>query len=145
MKVNFRSIIMLIVIVATIILAVSFFSNRMKDEDKFGYSDVIDMFEQDLVHSFVVDGNLNMTIKAYRAKLDDKNNYILDENNMPIVVMENDAYVFDTYTYQLNYNFQLEEINRLAEAKLNSTAENRFDNYDYQPQPEIPWYQQYLP
>ncbi len=144
MKVNFRSIIMLIVIVALVILAVSYFTSKMEDEDTFGYSDVIDLFEQDRVHSFVVDGDLIMKIKAYKPKLDAQGNPI----QKPVYteedfIKENNQFVYETYEYALSYEFQLREINDVA-SKMKNDGTN-LKEFNFERQPETPWYLTYLP
>ena len=64
MKANFKSIIMLLVIVMGVLLAVSMFSNSQGEEDAFVYSDLKDLFNEDLVTSFVVDESGIITVKA---------------------------------------------------------------------------------
>ena len=64
MKANFKSILALVLIVVLTILAVSFFSKSADTSKPLVYSEVIEMFNDDRVTSFVVDGNLKMTMKA---------------------------------------------------------------------------------
>ena len=63
MKFNFKGIIMLVLIVAMMIAAVSIFSLVGEDEDIFTYSDLVEQFENDYVYSFNVDGNSVITVK----------------------------------------------------------------------------------
>ena len=71
MKANFKNIIMLLFIVVAVIVAVSYFSSVIDKGETFGYSDVIELFEEDLVYSFTIDGNLEMQIYAYQPLLDE--------------------------------------------------------------------------
>ena len=63
MKANFKGIIMLVVMVAAIILAVSLLSPKDKSADKFDYSDLVECFENDVVYSFTVDGDSEITVQ----------------------------------------------------------------------------------
>ena len=71
MKANLKSIVLLVVLVAVIVTAVSYFSDNGKGEESFSYADLVEMFELDLVKSFEVDGNLLMTLVAYVPELDE--------------------------------------------------------------------------
>jgi len=145
MKVNFKSIIMLVVMIALVLVAVSYFSSRLDEDEKFGYSDIIDLLKKDEVHSYVVKGDLNMTIYAYTLKYDENNEPIIDPTTgKREFVMEGDKYVFRTFNYKLSYTFQLEEINEIASAKKDDPNSD-FVTFNYEPQPETPWYQLYLP
>ena len=108
MRANFKSIITLIVIFAVIIFAVSWFTDNFKDEEKFEYSDLIELFDKDLVTSFNVDGDLAIKIVSYKAlrdeggKLKDPIEYELNEDGSKKT---------EEHTYTLSYNFQLQQIN----------------------------------
>ena len=128
MKVNFKSLLLLIVMIVAIIFAASVLSSGLDQGEKFGYSDLLDLFEEDLVVSFEVDEKLLLTAKVLQPL--EGGGYKTLENGSPDL---------KTYTYQLSYNFQLTEINELAAA-----CEN-LDSYDYLEIPEPAWYQVYLP
>ena len=68
MKVNFKSIIMLVLIVLAVILAVSFFSNNMNKSKDLSYGEVIEKFEKDDVISFEIDGDLKLILNARKEK-----------------------------------------------------------------------------
>ena len=74
MKFNFKAIIMLVLIVAVMIAAVSIFSAQTPNDEKFTYSDLMDLFENDLVKSFNVDGNSVITVKALKPAFDNSIN-----------------------------------------------------------------------
>ena len=133
MKANMKSIIMLLVIIAVAIVAVSLITAGITKEETFGYSDIIDLFNDDMVYSFEVDGDLTIKIKALVK--DNEGNFKTDKNG---------NFEFKTYTYSLSYNFQLEQINALAYAKYMDGTSN-LKEYDYNPPAETPWYQLYLP
>ena len=152
MKANFKSIIMLLVIVMAVLLAVSTFSGKSGDGDNFVYSDLLDLFNEDLVTSFVVDEGGLITVKAYKVKLDADKNILRDESGKAVI--ENDKNgkpVVETYEYQFSYNTQIEEINAKASAMyaLNHDDDPNNDTnlaeYDFKPAPETPWYVLYLP
>ena len=139
MKANFKSIAMLVLMIVAVIIAVTFFTNSMKDEERFGYSDVLELFENDLVESYEVDGKLNLKLKTY---------VVASYNPDGTPVFQTDEKtgkpVFKIINYQLSYNFQLSEINDIAREKIESGNTNLTD-YDYMEVAETPWYQLYLP
>ena len=122
MKANFKSIAMLVLMIVAVILAVTFFTNSMKDEERFGYSDVLELFENDLVESYEVDGKLNLKLKTY---------VVASYNPDGTPVFQTDEKtgkpVFKIINYQLSYNFQLSEINDIAREKIESGNTNLTD------------------
>ena len=132
MKANFKSILALLLIVGVVITLVSVFSQGQNASEALGYSEIVGLFEEDRVTSFKVDRNLNITIKAFEV---DENGQITDKEK--------------TFTYALSYNFQLDEINRLAyesySKHLNDPTSSNLKEYDYDPAYETPWYETYLP
>ena len=133
MKANIKSILLLVLILAVIILAVSWFTNAFKDEEKFEYSDLIELFENDLVTSFNVDGDLAIKLKTYKP--------IRDENDK---IIGYDKTKTEEHTYELSYNFQLQQINDLALENYRSASSN-LTSYNYDPPAEAPWWQAYVP
>ena len=137
MRANFKNVITLIVIFAVIIFAVSWFTDNFKDEEKFEYSDIIELIEKNLVTSFNVDGDLNINIVAYAPIRDDSGNIIEYD---PVSYAEAKT---EEHTYALSYNFQLQQINDLALEKYR--AGSNLTSYNYDPPAETPWWQAYLP
>ena len=126
MKANFKNIIALVLIV---VLAITMASALTKSADTavpLQYSDVIQMFRENRVTSFSVDGNLLISLKAYEKKEDGT----LGEEK--------------SYTFQLSYAFQMEQINDLAKATA-ELPDSNLKSYDFVAQGEAPWYQIYLP
>ncbi len=146
MKANFKSILLLIVMVIAVILAVTFIGNGVNEKDEFGYSDVLELFEEDLVVSYKVDGELNLEIQALEPKLDKDNNPVLDDNGKPVYETDKKTGkpIYRTFNYRLGYTFQLDEINEIAREKIESGNSN-LQAYDYKEVAETPWYQLYLP
>ncbi len=145
MKANIKHIIMLIVVFAIILTAVSLITATLTDKEELSYSDLVELFEMDLVTSFEVDGNLVINIIANIPMEDSNGNILLDENGRAAaVLMENGKAKTYEITYELSYNFQMEQVNELA--LRNSQNENsRLTEYDYQPPAGTPWWQIYLP
>ncbi len=138
MKSNLKNILMLLVVFAIIIAAVSIFTSTLSDKDQFLYSDLVELFNKDLVTSFEVDGNLMITVKALEIVSEDPSGnpvYKTDSAGKPIEV---------EYSYELSYNFQLEQINELALSNYRNPNSNLKD-YNYQAPAETPWWQIYLP
>ena len=145
MKANLKSIIMLVLIVGVFIVGVSMFGNSNKEKDEFVYSELIDLFEDDLITSFVVDQSGSITVKALKPKLDDAGNIIRDENGK-IVEYATDKEgknLVETFTYKFSYNTQIEQINELA--KENRDKGGNLKEYNYEAAAETPWYVMYLP
>ena len=145
MKANFKSILILLVLVASVIIAVSYMSSNIKQDEEFEYSDVIQLFEDDLVVSFDVDGNLAMKLKTLDPILDANGNYVYDaDGKITYKKNEKGEPVYREYDYVLSYNFQLDEINAIAREKIASGNSNLVD-YNYNEIAQTPWYQLYLP
>ena len=128
MKVNFKSIIMLVLLVLAVIFAVTFFTGRMNENKELSYHDVIQKFENDDVLYFEIDGDLNLVLHV-RKMLDDKSGYEMKDND----------YVRHVYEYKLSYAFQLEHIIALAEGN------NNLRDFNVERAAETPWYVAYLP
>ncbi len=138
MKVNFKSLILLVVIILLAIVAVSFFGARSKDEDRFTYSDLIALFEEDLVYSFVIDGDSVVTVNALQPDGEDANGEPIYKKN------DKGDYVTKEYTYQLTNSVQLTRIDKIVSGESGITL-NNLSEYDYMPPAQTPWYVLYLP
>ena len=144
MKVNFKSILLLVLVVTAVIVGVSVISDTLGDDDKFEYSDVIELFERNFVVRYEMDGNLNLTLWALVPKLDANGDYVLTPTRDYVFeVNEKGEPILRKYEYTLGYSFQLEEINELAlkNYKYGSTLQS----YNYLAAEGAPWYQVYLP
>ena len=154
MKANVKNIILIVVIFAVIIAAVSIFTSTLKKEEDFVYSDLVDLFNNDLVTSFDVDGNLKMTVIAIKIQKDEKTGEpVLDSNGnfIPVIDEKTGKNATETHSYNLSYNFQLDQINDLALRNYQGVDENgnvvykNLETYNYQVPAETPWYQVFLP
>ena len=140
MKANFKNIIILILIIGIVIIFASLMMNGAKDEDKFVYSDLVDLFEADLVRDFVVDDKGTIKLNAFVVTVaeDGSINYELDDKG------ERKVKEF-TYTFSyIGYEFQLGKIISIIEANAADGSTNLAE-YDFEPTPETPWYVAYLP
>ncbi|MBO5010025.1 MAG: ATP-dependent zinc metalloprotease FtsH [Clostridia bacterium] len=136
MKANFKSILLLIILVGAVIVGVSFFSSQNEEED-FVYSDMIQMFKEDRVTSFVVDSDSIIHLTVLEVQRNELNEIVLDENGNP-------KYVEKEYSYEFTYTTQIDEINAIAREKYESGNSN-LKKYDYEAPEETPWYVMYLP
>ncbi len=142
MKANFKSIIMLVVMVAAVLISVSLFSNEKSDE--FKYSELLEMFEEDLVTSFTVDENGTIELKTLSFLMKD-GEYVLDSNgNRQYKRNDKGELVEEKHTYKFSYNIQIEEINEIASEKRKDPNSN-LKEYQYRAPGETPWYLMYLP
>ena len=145
MKINFKSLISLVLVVGAIFLAVSLFSDSTDDSDQFVYSDLKELFNRDLVTSFVVDEKGIITVKYYEPERDGEGNIIIDTaTGKGIPKLENGQNVTKEVEYKFSYSTQIDEINNIASEKYDAGNTN-LKEYDYTPAPETPWYAMYLP
>ena len=134
MKANIKNIIIFFLVVGVVIVGSSFFMGQNKDEDKFLYSDLIDLFEKDLVKDFVVDENATITLNAYVVKVNNDGSYDFELDSKGERKVQE-------YTYTFSYELQLEKIVSMVE----SGSLTNLEEYDFLPTPETPWYLAYLP
>jgi len=148
MKINFKSLISLVLVVGAIFLAVTLISGKTKQEDEFVYSDLKELFHYDLVTSFVVDENGTIRVKYYEPERED-GKIKLDENDKAIYKLKDEKPVTGEISYQFSYTAQIEEINALAAQKyndkLNDPDSTVFEEYDFEKSPEPSWFVMYLP
>ena len=135
MKINWKNIISLVLIVGVVLVVVSLFSQNNAQEDRFVYSELVDMFEEDRVYSFVVNEDQEITVKEIIYLYGDDGSEILDENGKP-------KFELKDHTYKFSYSTQIEEINELARKMKN---EGKLVEYEYEAAEEAPWYTLYLP
>ena len=112
--------------------------DKSKDEDKFVYSDLVDLFEKDLVRDFVVDENGTIKLNAFIVTgQNEDGSYIYELDSKGERKLKEYTY---TFSY-LGYEFQIGKIISIIE----SGAATNLVEYDFEPTPETPWYVAYLP
>ncbi len=142
MKFNFKGIIMLVLIVALMIAAVSMFSLTGEDDDVFTYSDLVEQFENDYVYKFNVDGNSVITVHVLQPQLDEGGKPQINEDGS-VVFKKNskDEYELKEYSYAFTDSVQIDYVHAIATGgQLENLAE-----YNFERPAETPWYQIYLP
>ncbi len=147
MKFNFKSIAVLLVFVIAVVSLVSLFGNK-KDKDDFVYSELIDLFKEDLVKSFEVDEKGLMSLEAYEYEKDENGNIKLDENGNQILAKDEKDSTKNKivkYEYQFSYNYQLETVQDIALGLNPNVQLTRLESYEFKSAPETPWYALYLP
>ena len=70
MKVNFKSVLLLILVIVAVITAVSLFNHAKADKTDFTYGDLVQLFEEDKVISCIIDGESVVKIKSYEVTID---------------------------------------------------------------------------
>ena len=133
MKANFKNIIILILVIGVVIVGSSLLMDKTKNEEKFTYSDLIWLFEADLVHDYVIDENDTMTLHAY--VLDENGNIKYKENGEPELIK---------FEYTFSYLLQIEQILSIVEENKEQGKLN-LKEQDFLPVTETPWYLAYLP
>ncbi len=131
MKVNFKSIIMLVLLVAVVILSVSVLTGNGDSEESFGYGDLVDALHADAVKEFTVNGESVAIVKIY-PYTKDGTDYTVDRTAAA-----------KEYELQVVYSFQLERICDLAEA--NHVLGSTLESFNIEPAAQTPWYVSYLP
>ena len=145
MKSNFKSILILILLIAVIIVAVSYVTGALSRADAIIYSDIMQMFEDDIVVSYVVDGDSVITLKTLAPLLNEDGTYKRDENgNIVFQIDANGSYIYKQYEYEVSRAFQLENIDEIAEAKRQD-PNSPFETYDYLAPAKATWWQTWLP
>ena len=132
MKANFKNIIILLVIVGIVIVGTSFLSSKNKDSKSFVYSDLIELFEADLVKDFVIDEKATIELNAFVVTQNDDGSYSfeLDDKGERKV---------QTFKYTFSYELQLERIMSIVEENAADGITN-LEKYNFEPTPETPWY-----
>lgn len=145
MKVNVKSILMLLALVLAVVLAVSFLSARLGDEQKYGFSDVRESFENNDVLYFEVNGDLMLEMQLRDPVLDENKEQVLDMFGMPLYkTNDKGEYIPRIERLQLSYSFQLEALDAMAVESMKN-PETNLEGYNYAEAAETPWYQIYLP
>jgi len=140
MKVNFKSILLLVLVIIAVIAAVSLFNQANADKTDFTYGDLVQLFEEDKVISCVVDGESVVTVKSYEVTTDKDGKLLKDDQGKFIFATDKDGRLIEKeYVFELNYMFQVEHIHDLA-----SNSEN-IEYYNYLRAEDTPWYMTYLP
>ena len=142
MKFNFKGIIMLVLIVALMIAAVSMFSLTGRDDDVFTYSDLVEQFENDYVYKFNVDGNSVITVQVLQPQLDESGMPQIDEYG-EVVFKKNskNEYELKEYSYAFTDSVQIDYVHAIA---ISGLLKN-LTEYNFERPAETPWYQLYLP
>ena len=143
MKGKFKSIISLVAIATLMFVLISFVTQRTKKDDEFVYSELIQLFKDDLVTSFVVDGTNTITVTAIKPQKNDNGEIVRDENGRIVGEEKDGKPVKEEFKYKFSYTAQIEEINNLASEMYE--GDTRLEEYDYRPAEGTPWYVLYLP
>ncbi len=144
MKLNYKNLLLWILIIGALILGFIMFSDMQSDEEKPAYSDVIEMLEEKLVVSMVYDTQSYLRIVARVPVLNEATGeYERDEAGNVIVKKNNKGEIITKeYIYRLAQYTQLEEIHRLAQERLDDGS---LEKWDYEEPKDTPWFVSFLP
>ena len=101
MKKNSKSLLFLILIIVAVIIAVSFLSDIISNEEKLTHGSLDWYFEEDLVKSFTIDGNQVLNIQVYKPIIKDAaaskrdERYELDNKKIAIQKDENGKPIYE--------------------------------------------------
>ena len=140
MKINYKSLVLLLVLVVGMIIMVSAFSNTNANAPTSG--EVMEYFENDRVYYFEVDGYSVLKIQYLQYEVDAEGTPIIGSDGN-YIFKRNAKGEYDLgYTeYSLVYQFELEKIIEIA----TSGELKNLSGYNIQPVASAPWYQVYLP
>ena len=141
MKVNFKSVLLLILAIFVVISAVSMFNQAQTDKTDFTYGNLKQLLEENAVIECEIDGELVAHVKAYAVNVDKETGRLLvnPETGELDYVNKGDPATVKEYTCQLVYTFQVSRIDELAEECESITY------YKHLKVEETPWYMAYLP
>ena len=123
MKANFKSILSLILIIGVVLVLSTLLEGRVNN-DKFLYSDLLDLFEADLVRDFVVDDNGKITLNAYVVT---KN----EDGSLSLVLNDKGEPKTENFTYNFSYELQIKKIIAVIEANESSPDGTNLVEYDF--------------
>ena len=123
MKANFKSILSLILIIGVVLVLSTLLEGRVNN-DKFLYSDLLDLFEKDLVRDFVVDDNGKITLNAYVVT---KN----EDGTLSLVLNDKGEPKTESFTYNFSYELQIKKIIAVIEANESSPDGTNLVEYDF--------------
>ena len=123
MKANFKSILSLILIIGVVLVLSTLLEGRVNN-DKFLYSDLLDLFEADLVRDFVVDDNGKITLNAYVVT---KN----EDGSLSLVLNDKGEPKTESYSYNFSYELQIKKIIAVIEANESSPDGTNLVEYDF--------------
>ena len=123
MKANFKSILSLILIIGVVLVLSTLLEGRVNN-DKFLYSDLLDLFEADLVRDFVVDDNGKITLNAYVVT---KN----EDGSVSLVLNDKGEPKTESFSYNFSYELQIKKIIAVIEANESSPDGTNLVEYDF--------------
>ena len=145
MKVNFKNIIIFILIIGVVIAGSSYLMEQTQEKEKITYFKLLDLFEKDLIHDFEEENGV-IKFKVYEVEKNADGSYAFNEDGSYkfIYNSENGEPKLTSGEYTFSYIFQIEEINSVIKENKADGITNLVSG-DYLPIPETPWYLAYLP
>ncbi len=127
---------MLVLLIAVVLVATSLFNGNLNKDDKFVYSDLLELFEEDLVRDFVVNEKGEITLNAYVVTKNDDGSYTfeLDEKGEKKV---------KEYDYSFSYELQIDKVVEIVDANA-ADGETNLVEYEFMTSKGAFW-QAYLP
>ena len=147
MKKNTKSILVLLFIIVAVIVGVSVLTNALSNDEELTYGDVKWYLENDLVKSFVVDGNQVLHLQLYKPIKNEDGSLARDPQDNIKIEYKDGKPVYENYSIELSYAFQLEKLFDLAEKNYDpfSSSPEGLKELDCEAAAKTPWYQVYLP
>ena len=115
MKVNFKSLILLILAIIVVISAVSMFQQAQADKTDFTFGNFTQLLEEDAVVECIIDEDLVAHIKAYEVETDKDGKLVVNEKGEFVYKGYGDEKTLKEYTCPLMYTFQVDKIDDLVD------------------------------
>ena len=130
MKINVKNIVFFLLLILVFVFGAMLLTDIGKKPETITYGELVEAFEQNKVTKFEVDSNAKISITYYPKNA------------------ETGEWSTETkaISYKFSYDFQLEEINKLAEDNYKKTGDEKvLVTYNYAEPKETSWFLTYLP
>ncbi len=155
MKINIRNIIFFLLLILCVVIGIFVITDMNKKEEKqVVYSEIVEKLDRGDVISFSVDTDARIELIYKLPERDADNNVLTDANGVVYQIIRdanqqpildangNVQYITEKTDYRLSYDFQLEEVNRLAKEAY---ERGELTSYNYAEPKETSWFLTYLP
>ena len=147
MKKNTKSMLILLFIVVAVIIGVSVLTNALTNEETLTYGDVEWYLENDLVKSFVIDGNQVLQLQLYKLVKTEDGDIQKNPDGTFKIEYKDGKPTYENHSIELSYSFQLERLSTIAAEKYDPLSDSPIGlkEFDCLAAAKTPWYQVYIP
>ena len=132
MKFNFKSLILLLVVITLVIAGATYMNHLLKQTKEVSLGEIDNYFEENRVVKLVIDKKALLTLDVI----------VLNEDGT--FKIENEEFVTEQCTYQLSYTYQIENFEKMAR-DYSKNPETNITYYSVDKAAGTPWWQVVLP